>query len=276
MSQSNEWLDKTTASMSPNASCGPTADRCTDDDANPGIVRALRYYNRPNTKATPESIDGYIADLRIGSRDVISTAVFEDLTIVNTVFVDEKDFDVTTLHADTIYTVSCTNDAIPGVRPALTGDDKNKTSVELGQAGAHIIVENVVIISDCILNFDNTVTYQDAIIATTSTDAGSINGIAGVSFGDSAKSCETGGDVVLISQGGAGFAAEWEAYDLEMVVAGDLSLASRSSSGSPIVHSGTNIYTGGDVKLTTKHEFTSCPTPQDPSLDLKYTLRFVE
>jgi len=148
--------------------------------------------------------------------------------------------------------------------------------VDLGKSGAHITVSNVVIVSDCILDFDDTVTYEDVIIATTSTSAKSINGSSGVSFGSSAKSCAPGGDVVLISQGGASFAAKWEAYDLELVVAGDLALASRSSSGTPIVHTGTNIYTGGDVKLTTKHEFSSCPTPQDPSLDLKYTLRFVE
>lgn len=275
MSQQNEWNDDTIASLPPSASCGP-AGHCTDDDDNPGIVRALRYYSRPNTKATPESIDGYIADLRAVSRDVISTEVFPDLNNVSVRFVDQKDFDITTLVANTIYTVSCSNDAIPGVRDALRGNDKNKTSVEMGHAAAHTTVSNVVIISDCILDFDDSVTYEDAIIATTSTSARSINGSSGVSFGNSAKSCAPGGDVVLISQGGAGFAAKWESYDLEMVVAGDLSLASRSSSGLPVVHTGTNIYTGGDVKLTTKHQFTSCADPQDPSLDLKYTLRFVE
>mgnify|MGYP001114972008 CR=1 FL=1 len=276
MSQSNEWNDETIASMSTSGTCDPDVDRCTDDDTNPGIVRAFRYYNRPNTKATPESIAGYIGALQIGSRDVISTDVIPDGVVVNTTFVDQKDFDVTTLVANTIYTVSCSNDAIPGVRDALRGNDRNKTSVEMGNAAAHTTVSNVVIISDCVLNFDDTVTYQDAIIATTSTNANSINGSSGVSFGNAAKSCAPGGDVILISQGGAGFAAKWESYDLEMVVAGDVSLASRSSSGDPIVHTGTNIYNGGDVKLTTKHEFVSCPNPQDPSLDLKYTLRYVE
>lgn len=124
----------------------------------------------------------------------------------------------------------------------------------------------------CDFVFDSSIRYEDAIFATTATGSKSISGSAGVVLGRD-DGCSQGGEVVAITAGSVHFSAKLEAYDVEFIIRDDLHLASNGNAEN--IHTGSNFYVGGDVRITSQHTFAGCNGATVPPFDLKYSWRIV-
>ena len=269
----NYFDDGAIASMVDLNDCGPDITHCTDE-YNPGIEAALTQ-DASQTFGKLLRIDETIVDLQNPFSDIVT-----DLGYINSnlpiQYIDSADFDASALVSDSIHIVSCN-------RP---GDDLNMGGLASlnnqgggNDSGADTIPQVitktrvVVVAIGCDFTFDSTIHYEDATFATTSVSRGTVSGSAGVVLGRD-DNCADGGEVAIITKGDVKFAAQMQAYDVEMIVAGNVGLASLGNSGDSI-HEGTSIIAGGDINVTTHHTFTGC-YDTETTLDTKFTLRYVK
>lgn len=276
VSSANYFESGTIASMKDLSTCGPSEVHCTDE-SNEGIEEALRQGSMTLGKVL--RIDDYIAQLRQPHIAIVEdvfpeTFVRADARVIN---LNPRTFDpAVDLVPGNVYTFdNCTPGQNIHFTTSLVNNNGNGTDNGEETVSPRMTISNIVIVGQgCDFIFDQTITFEDAVFATTSTSNQTISGSANAVLGRNDR-CAQGGEVSVITKGDINFAAKLEAYDLQMIAAGDVHLASHGNDGDSI-HVGTNIYTGGDVDITTKHTFEGCRGLTDPSLDVKYTLRYVE
>lgn len=272
LSQDNYFELGTTASMEDLSNCGPSEVHC-ENEHNDGIEEALRQNSMTFGKVA--RIPTTIANLKNPSwadqPDYITNMSVNRIS-------NARNFDAALdLEPNAVNIIRCS----PGQNVSLgnaaflnnNGNGKNNGDDTIPP---DILMKEIVIIGDgCDFGFDSTIRYEDAIIATTATGRQTFSGSADVTLGKD-DGCDVGGEVALITAGDVNFAAKLDAYDVEMIVAGDVHLASRANHGDSI-HVGTNVIAGGDIQVTTKHQFQGCAKDSNkPTVDIKYTLRFVE
>ncbi len=275
ISQDNYFELGTTASMFNLDNCMPNPTHC-DDEANEGIEAALRQNSMTFGKVDriPQTIESYKDPYWLDQPDYITNMT------VNTIS-DIRNFDAATqLEENTVNVIDCGraqgNQGVSLGAAATVNNNGNGTDSGDAVIPPDLVFNNIVIVGiDCDFVFDPTITYEDAIIATSATGRQTFSGAAGITLGKD-DNCDPGGELALITAGDVHFAAKLDAYDLEMVVAGDVHLASHANSAESI-HEGTSVWAGGDIKVTTKHTFTGCgDSANSPTVDAHYTLRYVE
>ena len=273
VSDQNFFDDGAIASMVDLNDCGPDITHCVDD-YNPGIEAALTQ-DSSQTFGKILRIDETIADLQNPFSDIVT-----DLGYINSNLpvqrISSADFDANALVSNSIHIVTCNR---PGDNLNMGGLASLNNQGGGNDSGADTIAQEttktgvVVVALGCDFAFDQTIHYEDATFATTSTSRQTVSGSAGVVFGRDDE-CADGGEVAIITKGDVKFAAQLEAYDVEMIVAGDVNLASLGNSGDSI-HEGTSIIAGGDINVSTQHTFTGC-YDTETTLDTKFTLRYVK
>ena len=181
-------------------------------------------------------------------------------TVINTIAKPKKFDAATDLVAGAVNIITCSGGG-------------GKLSLGSRSNPGFLISDMVIVGKGCKFTFDDSVRVEDTIIATDATGNGTFSGSSGVTLGRN-DGCTQGGEVVLISAGNVNFAAKLSMYDVEMIVAGNVGMASKPNAMG--INEGTSILAGGDIKVTTKHTFSACDGATNPTFDVKYTLRYVE
>jgi len=279
--QRNTFEEGTIASTPNLDNCGPSFKSCTDAH-NPGIEDALRAASNPNGKVA--KIETYIAELQNRHSDYQPKYIDQNLPII---YLTANDFDASTIQARRIYVVSCNSGQNLNLSAPSGGNENgNGKGKEKGNSngngggnsghdeddGPLVKSEFVLVGLGCDFVFDSSISYEDATFATTATGNQTFSGSAGVILGKN-DGCTQGGEVVAITTGSVHFSAKLEAYDVEFIIRDDLHLASNGNAES--VHSGSNFYVGGDVRITSQHTFAGCNGKTIPPFDTKYSWRLV-
>lgn len=264
----------TTAGMMDLSDCGPEPENCTNEH-NPGIEEALRQLNMTFGKI--DRIDTNITALQDPTSDIMPDYITS--TVVNRITLAEsRNFEAfRDLEVGQVNVIECRknqNLSLGGLgNLSNNGGNKDDTGEETIEQ--HEILSKLVIVGlNCDFSFDQTISYEDAYIATTATGNSTFSGSADTRLGKN-DDCADNGEVTLITAGNVNFAAKLDAYDLEIVAAGNVGFASHAIDQESI-HKGTNVWAGGDINVTTKHSFEPCGEGGDSDYDVKYTLRFVE
>ena len=272
-SDQNYFADGTTAGMRNLDDCGPLPENCTNE-YNPGIEEALRQSNMTFGKI--DRIDDNIVKLQNPTSDIIPWYI--TTTEVNTIPLNESaDFEAYyDLEEGMINVIECRNNqniSLGGLGNLTNrGNDTTTGSDAIGQT--EIKSKLIIVGIGCDFTFDQTIAYEDAYIATTATGQQTFGASADARLGKN-DDCGEGGEVTLITAGNVSFAAKLDAYDMEIVAAGDVGFASHANDGDSI-HKGTNVWAGGDINVTTKHTFEPCGLGGDTDYEQKFTLRYVE
>ena len=274
VSDLNFFDDGSIASMADLNDCGPDITHCTDE-YNPGIEDALTQ-DSSQTFGKVLRIDETIANLQNPYSDTISDLTYID-PLLPVQYIAAADFDASVLVPNSIHVVTCTrvgDDLNMGGLTTLLSNRGGTTNDGTATIEQDITVSEVVVVAlGCDFAFDSTISYEDATFATTSTSRQTVSGSAGVVLGRD-DNCADGGEVAILTKGDVNFAAQMNAFDLEMIVEGDVGLASLGNNGNS-VHQGTSIMAGGDINVTTQHTFSGC-YDTETTLDRKYTLRYVQ
>lgn len=188
----------------------------------------------------------------------------------NKIFVTkDSPFNVLDLKEDVVNIINC---------PDKGGPDAYNVTLQLDEAdiedprySATVVngvldLNGIVIVGNqCDFTFDGTVTYKNATIITNATGNKTFQGNAGTVIGYDDNeinpadpddvTCSSGNEVTLITMGSVHFAAKLEAYDVEIIAADDVHFAGRVDDN---IHVGTSVTAGGDIHLTTNHQFIAC------------------
>ncbi len=114
--------------------------------------------------------------------------------------------------------------------------------------------ENVVIHTDCELDFADGADIRNATIITDSTSDRSIaTNSAGFSLGNM-TACGGNGGATIITRGSMRFAAKMQLLGGQIIAAGDLNFAAQA-----IGHVGASVITGGEIDGTSLATFQGCP-----------------
>lgn len=276
--QHNSFETGTVASTPNLDNCGPSENSCTDEH-NPGIEAALQVGSYSNGKVA--KIDTYIAELQNQYSSYQPSYIDSTKPVIYT---SPNNFDASTLQPGRVHVVHCNSGGNLNLGASSSGssnDNGNSNGNGNGNgnnggsssSGPVLKSQFVLVGIGCNLVFDDSIQYEDAIFATTATGNQTISGSSGVVLGRN-DGCTQGGEVVAITAGSVHFAAKMEAYDVEFIIKDDLHLASNANAKS--VHSGSNFYVGGDVRVTTKHTFSGCGGSTIPAFDPKYSWRITE
>lgn len=129
--------------------------------------------------------------------------------------------DVSTLQRGNVYNIAC---------------DRSKP---LDFEGA-IKISQVGILTNCNLKFPNNFLIEDSVIATTSTDARSINSPTGLQIGRD-DTCADGGGAQLLTMGGMDIASNLQIYGGHIVAAQTINIAAWVDGEGALLLSGQNI-----------------------------------
>lgn len=273
-SNQNYFALGTTAGMRNLDDCGPLPENCTNE-YNPGIEDALRQSNMTFGKI--DRIGENIDKLQDPTSDIMPWYI--TITEVNTIsLADSRNFEAYyDLEEGAINVIECRNNqniSLGGLGN-VSNNGGNNTDTGAEVIPQHITKSKMIIVGiNCDFAFDETISFEDAYIATTATGQQTFSGSADTRLGRN-DNCADEGEVTLITAGNVSFAAKLDAYDLEIVAAGDVGFASHANDVESI-HKGTNVWAGGDINVTTKHTFEPCGDGGDSDYDRKYTLRYVE
>lgn len=251
-----------TVAMTPDVdNCGPSATSCTDTH-NAGIEAALTSGTMSSRKIG--LINTYINELQDPTSDYQPEYISEFSEVVN---ISSADFEASDLEQGKIYIVTCS----PGENLDMGAGGGNGNG-NGGGGDALILSEFVLVGLGCDFVFDDSIAYEDTYFLTSADGRQTISGSSGVVLGRD-DNCTAGGEVVFVTAGSVRFASKLEMYDVEMVVAQDMNIASNGNADS--IHSGSSFYVGGDTRITSQHTFDGCEGATSSILDKQYSYRLV-
>jgi hypothetical protein len=193
---------------------------------NPGLSQALRAgFTEPRLVY---KIDNLLEELLDPDSDEQPAYIDGEVIKVN-----DKSFNPATLEAGNIYHVNCTG----GNALKLTGA---------------VTITEVVIVTDCKVQFDGDISIGNAVIATSSTSNQSFTGSAGVVLGFP-DDCADGGGVQLITKGDVHFASAMEFHGSQIIAEGDVQMTAQTNG-----IKGTSVQAGGDIKLSSNNAYGLC------------------
>ena len=109
-----------------------------------------------------------------------------------------------------------------------------------------------VLVTSCVLQFPEGVSFEDAVIASESTDAESITAAQYFTIGKD-DDCSEGGSVQIVTLGGVKFAASVSIYGSQVIAAGDINFTSDAYG-----IEGVSLIAGGDIQGTTASIMSFC------------------
>lgn len=114
------------------------------------------------------------------------------------------------------------------------------------------ILRNVVIVTNCMIQFGEGVGLENVTIATSSTEPNSFSSASSFRLGRN-DNCAEGGGAQLVTLGGINFPAQMEMYGSQMLAAGDVSFTSLANG-----IQGASIIAGGRIDGTTNTVMAFC------------------
>ncbi len=129
-------------------------------------------------------------------------------------------------------------------------DCKNDMSHK--QIGAGFSLVNMVLVTDCRLQFAAGAVIENAVIITTNTDSKSFYASSDIVIGRD-DNCASGGDVQMVTKGGVEFAAKVNIYGSQIIAAGDVSMTANADG-----IEGVALVSGGKLDVTSNGVFGFC------------------
>jgi len=129
-------------------------------------------------------------------------------------------------------------------------DCKNDQSHK--QLGSGFNLVNMVLITDCRLQFASGAVIQNAVIITKNTDAKSFYASSDIVIGKD-DHCANGGDVQMVTKGGVEFAAKVNIYGSQIIAVGDISMQANADG-----IEGVSLVAGGKLDVTSNGVFGFC------------------
>lgn len=124
--------------------------------------------------------------------------------------------------------------------------------------------KNVVLTSNCALDFGNDVALEDAVFATTSTAIRSMTASSGLRLGLD-DGCAEGGGAQLLTLGGMDFAAKLEIFGSQLVARKDVKFAASANGVE-----GASIVAGGRIDGTSNMRMGFCGTGMSHVFEADY------
>ncbi len=231
-----------------------------DLSKNIGLAEALREAHiEPHlANAVEEIIDGLVTldlstDPELDYLPLAVAAAVENRTaqVIDTVggkTLTNKNFDALVMAPGNVYSVSCGGKGTLNLR---------------GNSGGSAI-EDVIVVTNCDITFDKNTVVRNAMIATTSTSAKSVQGSSGVKIG-APDNCAPGGGAQILTNGGMYFAAKMEFHGSQLVAAGPVKMAAQVDG-----LSGTSIQSRGRVDMASNNSLALCDGDVDEVIPLRY------
>ncbi|OUS04269.1 hypothetical protein A9Q96_15060 [Rhodobacterales bacterium 52_120_T64] len=279
----NEFESGTIVSMFSLDTCGTSSSilsnntTCTDAH-NTGIEEALNQNSMTFGKI--DRLAESILDFQTSGLFASNLPEYIDTTLAVVYFSqsDMQSFDATVdLVEGALHIMECGNSNVSLGSAALVNNNGLGNETGEDTIVPDITLQNMVIVgSGCSFSFDQTVSYESAMIMTDDTGSNTFSGSADVRLGRD-DNCTQGGEVVLATLGSVDFAAKISAYDLEIIASESVSFAAQGNTADEgSIHEGTNIWAGGDIDMRTGQRFSGCDGATDPTYDIHYTLRYVK
>ncbi|OYX41932.1 MAG: hypothetical protein B7Z02_13665 [Rhodobacterales bacterium 32-67-9] len=127
-----------------------------------------------------------------------------------------------------------------------------KNDMSHKQFGAGFSLVNMVLVTDCRLQFAAGAVIQDAVIITTNADPKSFYSSSDIVIGRD-DNCAVGGGVQMVTKGGVVFAAKVNAYGSQIIAAGDISMTANADG-----IEGVAVVSGGKLDVTSNGAFGFC------------------
>lgn len=123
----------------------------------------------------------------------------------------------------------------------------------------------IVLLTDCPIQFDGDVLLQDAILSTTDTSADSIKtpsgAVNGLQIGRD-DGCAPGGGATILTRGGVRAAAKLALYGGQIRALGDVDFQAQA------VGEGVSVISGGRIDANSRIEMSGCGEGMDPNFEL--------
>lgn len=131
--------------------------------------------------------------------------------------------------------------------------------------------QNIVLLTNCILDMSGKVNLENAVLSTTSTDADSVRTSSGNSDGlviGKDDNCAAGGGAQILTRGGFKSAAKLEIYGSQILALGEVSFTAGGSTVNEF--EGVSIIAQGTVSGTSGNDFTGCPANRNNIFETTY------
>ena len=127
-----------------------------------------------------------------------------------------------------------------------------------------VILSKVSITTNCDVKFGNGDVLQDAVIATTATDAKSFTGTSGIQLGLN-DNCATGGGAQLLTLGGVEFPAALSIFGGQIVAEGDINFSANANGVQ-----GASLISGGKISGTSNMNMGNCNNGMEADFRAEY------
>jgi len=120
------------------------------------------------------------------------------------------------------------------------------------QIGAGFTLDNMILVTDCRLQFGSGAEIQNSVIFTINTDPKSLYAASDFVIGKD-DNCSAGGGVQMVTYGGIDFAAQVSIYGSQVLALGDIALTANADG-----IEGASIVAGGRADITSNGAFGFC------------------
>jgi hypothetical protein len=134
-----------------------------------------------------------------------------------------------------------------------------KLTIEAGS-----VLRNVILVTDCEVDFGNGVVLEDVVIATTNTSATSFTATSGLRVGRD-DGCAQGGGAQLVTKGGMRFPAKLSLFGGQLLAAGDIDFAAEAYGVE-----GASMVAGGRIDGTSNTAMAFCGSGMESSFQAQY------
>jgi hypothetical protein len=154
-------------------------------------------------------------------------------------------------------------DLTPGYIYTFTCNRSNGTGAAL-QFGNGVILDRVVIRTNCDISFGSGNEVRSSLIISESTGAQAINASSGVVIG-LADGCAEGGESQLLTYGSMSFPSDLTIYGSQLLAKGDIYFSARADG----VH-GTSMVAGGTISGTSNMTMAFCNNGVNTNFEVDY------
>jgi hypothetical protein len=125
-------------------------------------------------------------------------------------------------------------------------------------------LQEVVIVTNCPIKFGQGTRLEDVVIATTSTDAKSMNAPSTLQLGRN-DACAPGGGAQLLTLGGVDFAADLRMFGGQIIARGDVTFSANADGVQ-----GASIISGGTISGSSNMNMGRCGTGMEGNFEAQY------
>ncbi|MCA0271566.1 MAG: pilus assembly protein TadG-related protein [Proteobacteria bacterium] len=120
------------------------------------------------------------------------------------------------------------------------------------QLGSGFVMQNMVLVTDCRLQFNAGAVIEDSVIITTNPSDKAFYASSNIVLGRD-DDCAGGGDVQMIALGGVDFAAGTSVFGSQIIAAGDIAFAANANG-----IEGVSLVAGGRIDVTSNGYYGVC------------------